>query len=161
MVITCLCTSFKIWAFLLNSFTEFTRCCILTHDKWIVISNTVERARSRRNRSPGHSLSWSIIQGVDAMIWFDKLVLKTFGDSNLKCVIYRCLRADISFSFTRSRYVSTRFSRCSARVHWHMVRSRNIRWKTFENLRIIFNSTHSDRWFVIGNSLIGSSTRHS
>ena len=161
MVITCLCTTFKIWAFLLNSFTKFTRCCILTHDKRIVISNSVERARSRRNRSPGYNLCWSIIKGIDAMIWFNKLVLKTFGDSNLKCVIYRCLRANISFSFTWSRYVSTRFSWCSCSVRWHVVRSRNIRWKTFKNLRIIFNSTHSDRRFVIGNSLIGSSTRHS
>jgi hypothetical protein len=161
MVITGLCTSFKIWAFLLNSFTKFTRCCILAHDKRIVVSDTVERARARRNRSARHSLSWSIVKGVDTMIWFYKLVLKTFGYTNLKCTIYRCLRADISFGFTRSRYVSTRFSRSCTSVGWHMVWSRNVRWKSFENLRIIFNSAHSDWRFVISDSLISSSTRYS
>jgi hypothetical protein len=134
MMLTGLCTNFKIVAFLLDSFTKFTYWSFISNYKRVIACMTTtccERARSWRDRSSRSNLSWSSVKSIDTMIWLNKLMLIWFWYSRpLKCRIYHCLSTNISFglscSFTRSWDVSTRFSRCCCCVCWLVVRSWHI-----------------------------------
>ena len=137
MMLTGLCTYFKIGAFLLDSFTKFTHRTFISYYKRVIAwMTTCERARTWRNRSSRSNLSWSSVKSIDTVIWLYKLMLIGFWYSGpLKCGIYHCLSANISFgftsSFTRSWDVSTRFSRCGCCICWLVVRSWHVWRETF------------------------------